>query len=91
MIIIILGFCLFRAALVAYGVSQARGLIGVAAAGLHHSSRQHQILNPLSEASDRTCNLMIPSWIRFHCTMMGTPHISILDRKSQSYHKGLGK
>ena len=25
---------------------------------LHHSSRQRQILNPLSEARDRTCVLM---------------------------------
>ena len=31
---------------------------------LHHSSRQRQILNPLSEARDRTCNLMVPSRIR---------------------------
>ena len=28
----------------AYGGSQARGLIGATAAGLHHSSQQHQIL-----------------------------------------------
>ena len=28
---------------------------------LHHSSEQHQILNPLNKASDRTCNLMVPS------------------------------
>ena len=28
---------------------------------LYHSSWQHQILNPLSEAMDRTCNLMDPS------------------------------
>ena len=26
---------------------------------LHHSSQQCQILNPLSEAKDRTCNLMV--------------------------------
>ena len=26
---------------------------------LHHSSRQHQILNPLSEARDQTHNLMV--------------------------------
>ena len=26
----------------------------------HHSSRQHQILNPLSEAGDRTHNHMVP-------------------------------
>ena len=28
---------------------------------LHHRSRQHGILNPLSEARDRTCNLMVTS------------------------------
>ena len=33
----ILFFCLFRAKPVAYGGSQARGLIGATAAGLHHS------------------------------------------------------
>ena len=32
-----LPFCLFRAAPVAYGGSQARGPVGAAAAGLHHS------------------------------------------------------
>uniref|UniRef100_A0A8D2ABT1 ABC-type glutathione-S-conjugate transporter n=1 Tax=Sus scrofa TaxID=9823 RepID=A0A8D2ABT1_PIG len=31
---------------------------------LHHSSRQHRILNPLSEARDRTCHLFSPSQIR---------------------------
>ena len=40
---------------------------------LYHSSWQHWILNPLSEARDWTRNLMVPSWICFHCTMMGTP------------------
>ena len=30
-------FCLFRAAPAAYGGSQARGLVGAVAAGLHHS------------------------------------------------------
>ena len=33
----------------------------------HHSSRQHQILNPLCEARDRTHNLMVPSQIHFLC------------------------
>ena len=65
---------LFRAALSAYGGSQASGLIGATAASLHHShsnatsshvfdlhhsSQQHWILNPLSEARDRTHNLPV--------------------------------
>ena len=33
----------------------------------HHSSQQCQILNPLSEARDQTCNLVVPSWISFRC------------------------
>ena len=40
---------------------------------LHHSSQQCWILNPLSEARDWTCNFMVASRIRFHCTMTGTP------------------
>ena len=39
---------------------------------LHHSSHR-QILNPLREARDWTHNLVVPSWIRFHCATMGTP------------------
>jgi len=39
-------FFIFRVAPLAYGISQARGQIGAAAAGLHW------ILNPLSEARD---------------------------------------
>ena len=42
---------------------------------LHHSSQQRWILNPLSEARDRTSNLMVPSWIWFHCTTTGTPQL----------------
>ena len=42
---------------------------------LHHSSRQCQILNPLSEARDRTCVLMDASQIRFYWATMGTPFI----------------
>ena len=34
---------------------------------LHHSSQQHWILNPLSEARDWTRNFMVPHWIRFPC------------------------
>ena len=33
---------------------------------LHHSSLQRWILNPLSEAGDRTCFFMDTSQIRFH-------------------------
>ena len=44
---------------------------------LHHSSWQRQILNPLSQARDRTCNLMVPRWIHFCCATMGTPEIFI--------------
>ena len=78
-------FCFSRAAPTAYGGSQARGRIGAVAAGLRrshstvgsepclqpvrHSSRQHQILNPLCEARARTCNLMVPSRIRFCCNV----------------------
>ena len=40
---------------------------------LHHSSRQHRILNSLSEAREQTLNLMVPSEIRFHCAKMGIP------------------
>ena len=32
---------------------------------LHHSSRQHQSLNPLNEASDRTCILVDASWVHY--------------------------
>ena len=38
---------------------------------LYHSSRQHQILNPLSEAKDQTCVLMDASHICFQWAMMG--------------------
>ena len=60
-------FLLFRAAPVAYGGSQASGPIRATATAtpdlshvydLHHSSQQHQMLNPLSKARDGTCVLM---------------------------------
>ena len=84
-------FCPYRAAPAAYGCSQARGLVRAAAAGLSHShsnarsklclwptpsSWQHQILNPLSKARDRTYNLTVPSQIHFHCTTIRTPSAS---------------
>jgi len=58
---------------------------------LHHSSRQHQTLNPLSKARGGTCNLMVPSQICFHCTTTGTPlilyYIFECDLKHSQYKK----
>ena len=51
---------------------------------LHQSSWKRQILNPLREARDRTCNLIVPSWICFHCTMMRTPPLP--DPSQESGH-----
>jgi len=41
--------------------------------GLHCSSQQCHILDPMMEARDRTCIHMVPSQICFHCATMGTP------------------
>ena len=57
--------CLFRAAPVTYGSSQARGPIGAVAADLHHGSWQRRIINPLSEARDWTYVLVDASQICF--------------------------
>ena len=62
---LLLCFLPFRAASAAYGSSQARGPIRVTAANLHHSSQQHWILVPLSEARNGTHNLMVTSSISF--------------------------
>ena len=74
----VLFFVFSRAAPMAHGGSQARGRIRAVAAGLHHglrtsdpshiwdlhhSSWQHQTLNPLSEARDRTHVLIDTSWV----------------------------
>ena len=67
-------FLLFRAAPAAYASSQAGGQVGATAAGLHHSSQQHWIPSPLSEARDQTHTLMDTSWIRFCCATTGTPN-----------------
>ena len=45
-------FKLFRAEPMVYGGSQARNRIRAVAAGLHRSSQQYQIPNPLSRAKD---------------------------------------
>ena len=81
-------FCLFRAAPVAYGGSQAKGQIRAAAADLRHSHSNAGskprlkpipqlmamwIPNPRIVAKDQTHILMNTSWICFHCTTMGIP------------------
>ena len=73
-------FGLFSFAPAVHGDSQARGPTGVAGLGHSHSSsgskpcsQQPWILNSLSEARDRTYNLMDTSRIGFCCAMMGTP------------------
>ena len=50
-------------------VPRLGGQVGARAAGLHlhHSSWQHRILSPLSEARDQICILMDASQICFHC------------------------
>ena len=78
-------FLLFRAAPAAYGGSQVRGPIGATAAGLHHSYSHvgsqprlqptRQILNPLSEARDRTPILMDASEVCYCWVTIGTPII----------------
>ena len=44
------------------------------ACNLYHSSQQHQNLNPLNEARDRTSDLIVPRWIHSHYATMGTPN-----------------
>ena len=66
-------FFFLRATSTAYGGSQARGRMGAVAAGLHHSSQQCWILNPLSEARDGICILMDTNQIRFCRATMVTP------------------
>ena len=77
--LILFFFVFSRATPVAYGGSQARGQTEAVDAGLRqsHSNTKSKpplrptpwftecrILNPLSEARDRTHNLVVPSWIR---------------------------
>ena len=58
---------------------------------LHHSSWQCRILNFLSEARDRTHNLMIPNWIHFLCTTMGKllRVKYILKKKTKEIHQNI--
>ena len=85
--------CIFRAAPMAYGGSQARGLIELLlpaydrakampdpsrVCDLPDISQQRQILNPLNKARDRTRNLMVPSQNHSHCATTGTPAMNLL-------------
>ena len=45
--------------------------------GLHYSSWQHQILNPLSGARDRTHILMDTGQVCFYCATRGTPFCAL--------------
>ena len=56
---------------------------------LHHSSRQHWIFNPLSEARNRSRNLMVPSRICFSCAARGTPSLYVV--KNQLEQSPTGK
>ena len=47
---------------------------------LHHSSQQHQILNPLSRPRDRTHLLMDTSRVHYHQATVGTPFHQSFDR-----------
>ena len=49
---------------------------------LHHSSQQRQILNPMSEARDRTHFLTEASQICFCWAMMGTAQIEVLSEEN---------
>ena len=53
----------------------------------HHSSQQRRIFNPLSDARDRTLNLMVPSRICFHCTTIGTQRLSTSNTHWLPYQK----
>ena len=56
---------------------------------LHHSSQEHGILNPLSEARDQTRILMNTSRVHYHRATVGTPGwlIVISSLYLQNLHK----
>ena len=96
---------IFRAALEAYRSSQARGQIGAAATGLHHSHsnvgsklhlppyhhspQQHGTLNPLSEARDWICMLVDTSRVCYCWAMMGTPEQMFLSSPTSNGYQVL--
>ena len=66
----------------AHGSSQARGLIGAVVADLHHSSRQCQILNPLSKAGIATSWFLV-GFVN-HGAKTGTPLVLINTNKTSA-------
>ena len=56
---------------------------------LYHSSRHHQIVNPLSEAQGQTCILMDASQIRFLCATTGIPNSTVFTPASQMLSRQL--
>ena len=80
-------FLLFRAEPVANGNSQARGWIGAAAAGLHHSHGQSRILNPQSKFRDWGIYIIMDtSQVRYHWAKTETPKWSnVLHRKIKCF------
>ena len=62
--------------LLAYATATGTGYLNHVC-DLHHSSQQRQILIPLSEARDRTCNLMVPTQVHLYSAMTGTPKINL--------------
>ena len=97
---VFVSFCLFRAPLVAYGSSQARGWIWAAYAtaiatpdpncicDLHHSSQKRWILNLQSGTRDQTLILTDTSWVNYHWATTGTPIFSFLRRFHTVFHSG---
>ena len=96
-VVVVVVFCPFKPTPMAYGGSQARGLIGAIAASLcqspatpdpslvcdlHHSLQQRWILNPPSKTRNWTHNHIVPSQIRFCCATMETPVVNLLIRTS---------
>ena len=69
-ILFIFFFCFLRAALMAYGGSQAKGRAGLQ----HQLSAYTTATATLSKAWVRTHNLMLPGQICFCCAMAGTPN-----------------
>ena len=63
-------------------VPRLGGPIRAAAARLHHSSRQHRILNPLSEARDQTHSFMDasrePQQELFNSSIFKTTHLELI-------------